>query len=101
MNLNDYMIAINELAISKGYNQSTGWLFWKLLTELGEYSKAIEEGKSKKEISEEYADIEHLILQIQFKYGSDPDIALQAKINKNWYSKKKTLDQQSGEIVRK
>ncbi len=101
MNLNQYMIAINDLAKAKGYNQSTGWMFWKLLTELGEYSKAIEEGKSSKEISEEYADVEHLLLQIQFKHGGDPDFALQAKINKNWNSKKKTLDEKSEKIVRK
>jgi len=101
MNLNQYMIAINDLARAKGYNQNTGWLFWKLLTELGEYSKAIEEGKTREEISEEYADVEHMLLQIQYLHGDNPDIALQKKINLNWISKKKTLDEDTGEIVKK
>ncbi len=101
MNLDEYMIAINDLAKAKGYNQSDSWLFWKLLTELGEYSKAVEEGKSKEEVSEEFADIMHLLMQIQFKHGADPDFALHSKINKNWNSKKKTLDEKTQEIVKK
>ena len=102
MNLSQFMIAINDLAVNKSYNQSDGWLFWKLLTELGEYSKAIEEGKDKKTISEEWADVMHLLMQIEFKHGDrDPDLALQKKIDKNWNTKKKTLDEKSEKIVRK
>jgi NTP pyrophosphatase (non-canonical NTP hydrolase) len=102
VNLTHFMIAINDLAKAKGYNQTDGWLFWKLLTELGEYSKAIEEGKDKKEISEEWADVMHLLMQIEFKHGDrDPDLALQKKIDKNWNTKKKTLDEKTQEIVKK
>ncbi len=102
MNLQDFMLSIEELAKSKKYNQHTGWMFWKLLTELGEYSKAIEEDKPKSVISEEWADVQHLLFQIEFKHGDgDPDLALQKKIDKNWNSKKKTLDEDTQEIVRK
>ncbi len=102
MTLTSFMKSINELAITKGYNQNTGWMFWKLLTELGEYSKAIEEGKSKDVISEEGADVLHLFFQIENKHGNgDPDHSLQRKIDKNWNSKKKTLDENTQEIVRK
>jgi len=101
MNLEEYMIAINNLAKAKGYNQKDSWLFWKLLTEIGEYSKAVEEGKQRREVSEEFADIMHLLMQIQYKHGDDPDMALQRKIEINWHSKKKTLDETTQEIIRK
>jgi len=102
MSLKDFMLSIEKLAKAKGYNQNTGWLFWKLLTELGEYSKAIEEGKSKDVISEEGADVLHLFFQIENKHGNGyPDLSLQKKIDKNWNSKKKTLDENTQEIVRK
>lgn len=101
MNITDYMNEIEKLAKEKGYNQETGWMFWKLLTELGEFSKAIEEGKSRDEIGDEYADVEHMLLQLQNKHGNNPDIALSKKIKENWGSKKKTLNKLTQEIERK
>ncbi len=70
----------------------TPFLMWKLLTELGEFSKAIEEEKSREEIGLEGADIIVVLLQILEKYNIDPDRILRKKIKEVWETPKKTWD---------
>ncbi len=92
LSLNDYQIEINNIAVAKKFNMETPALMWKLLTEVGEFSKAVEEEKSREDIGLEGADIIIVLLQLLEKYNIDPDMSLRKKIKEVWENPKKTWD---------
>jgi len=100
LNLDTINEIINELALAKKYSQEPSWLAWKLGTEVGELLKAMEEGR-KKDVGEEWADVEHILHQILTVYEvKNLEAVLLKKVESNWNSKKKTLGE-NGVIVRR
>ena len=100
MNLKYYQKKILRLAKKKGFDQELFYLFGRMVQEGGEMLDAIWQGKSDEDVGEEFADIEHFVLQmLAHRPKIDPDKALNNKIESNYKNKKKT--NVNGKMVRK
>ena len=92
IDMSEYAFGAVRLAEEKKWNTTFPWLATKLTIELGEFLKAIEEGKPQKFILMEWADVTFVLSQLMYNSypKGDLDKALKVIMLMNANMEKKT-----------